>query len=545
MIYAVLLCDKQWNIKRIKQCSPELHLQEGESLRGQVSVQRNTGQKKEEQYTAELSFTEQKRTLPAVIRAYQEADLIVIATIHSDQEFLEFGAAYAEFRAWAEDHIFGLFHNEYFMIQQMNNQLVDAKRRLTRSNRQLELALQENKEINAKLDEARILAEQASLSKTRFLANMSHDIRTPMNAIVGLSELMQHQVGNPELLKNYIAKLQSASHYLLDLINDILDFSKIENGSLELCADPMNVGVQIEQVVNIIKPQMLERKQELPVQCDCKDFSTVTGDPVRFRQILMNLFSNAVKYTNEGGSIGLEIHEKEGTAREKRYEFIVKDSGMGMSEEFLHHIFDAFSRAESEVKEIQGTGLGMAITKRLVDAMGGSIWVDSTPGKGSTFYVELPFEMCAETQTEGQTDAGQQTPVQLQGMKFLCAEDNALNAEILTALLEMEGAQCVIYENGKLLAEAFESVQEGEYDAILMDIQMPVMNGYEAAKAIRSSRNPLGKKIPMIAMTANAFTEDAERCLAAGMNAHIAKPLELKNLKLVLQQLKQPTGSAN
>ena len=274
MIYAVFLCDKQWKIKKIRQCCPELYLREGEFLTDQISEKWDIEQKEEKQFTVELTFTEQKRTIPAIIHSYKEGNLVVIATIHSDQEFLEFGTKYSEYQEWAKDCIFGLFHDEYFMIQQMNNQLIDAKRRLTRSNRQLEAALKENKEINEKLDEARILAEKASLSKTRFLANMSHDIRTPMNAIVGLSELMHHYIDNPEVLKTYISKLQSSSQYLLDLINDILDLSKIENGPLELRTEPMNIGMQIEQVVTIIKPQMNKRKQKLSVTCDCKEFVT-------------------------------------------------------------------------------------------------------------------------------------------------------------------------------------------------------------------------------------------------------------------------------
>ena len=539
MIYAVFLCDKQWKIKKVRQCCPELHLREGDFLTDMVSEKWNIEQEEEKQFTVELTFTEQKLTIPAIIHSYKEGNLVVIATIRSDQEFLEFGTKYSEYQEWAKDCIFGLFHDEYFMIQQMNNQLIDAKRRLTRSNRQLEAALKENKEINEKLDEARILAEKASLSKTRFLANMSHDIRTPMNAIVGLSELMKHYIDNPEVLKTYIAKLQSSSQYLLDLINDVLDLSKIENGSLELRTEPMNIGTQIEQVVTIIKPQMNEKKQKLSITRDCREFGTVSGDPTRFRQVLMNLFSNAVKYTPEGGQICLEIHEIERNSREDIYEFVVKDSGIGMPPGFLEHIFEPFSRAESEVTGIQGTGLGMTITKSLIDAMSGNIRVNSILGKGSQFYIELPFEICvSEACKDVQPDTGDDQNISLQGMKFLCAEDNALNTEILAAMLKIEGAECVVYENGKLLADAFETVRPGEYQAILMDVQMPVMNGYDATKAIRNGKNPLGKEIPIIAMTANAFAEDIQKCLEAGMDGHITKPVDFDKLKKVLRNLR-------
>ena len=287
-----------------------------------------------------------------------------------------------------------------------------------------------------------------------------------------------------------------------------------------------------------MRPQINEKNQKLSVQCDCKEFGTVLGDPIRFRQILMNIFSNAVKYTSEGGQICFTIHEMEKTDRETTYEFIVEDTGIGMSPEYMAHIFEPFSRSESEVKEIQGTGLGMAITKSLTDAMGGNIRVDSTLGKGSRFCIEIPFAVsAAETCRETPQDTGKDNITSLQGMRFLCAEDNALNAEILTAMMEMEGAECVIYENGKLLADAFEAVKPGEYDAILTDVQMPVMDGYEAARAIRNSKNPLGREIPVIAMTANAFAEDVQRCLDAGMNAHIAKPVDFDKLKEILQNL--------
>ena len=372
MIYAVFLCDRQWKIKKVRQCCPELDLKEGETLTNLISDESKLEQEHEEQYTLELTFLKQEGTIPAVIHSYKETSLIVLASISNNQEFIEFGKLYPKYKEWAQTHIFGLFHDEYYMIQQINNKLVDAKRQLTRSNRQLEYAPKENKEINEKLEEARIFAEQANDSKTKFLANMSHDIRTPMNAIVGLAELMQYHLEEPEILKMYLSKLRSSSGYLLDLINDILDLSKIESGSIELRMEPMDIGTQIEQVVTIMRPQMDEKKQNLSVQCECKEFRTVLGDPVRFRQILMNLFSNAVKYTPEGGRIGFEIREMERTDREKKYQFKIEDNGIGMTQEFLDHIFDPFARAESDVKEIQGTGLGMAITKSLIDAMGGN-----------------------------------------------------------------------------------------------------------------------------------------------------------------------------
>lgn len=544
MIYAVFLCDKKWEIKKIKECSPKLPLKEGDNLAALVTEADLN--REEEQYSLELTFSEQKLTLAAIIHSYREGNLVVLAQVSGSRDFLEFQNAYPEYREWAEDHIYGLFRSEYYMIQQMNNRLVDAQRQLTRSNRKLEHALQENREINKKLDEARKYAEHASNAKTNFLASMSHDIRTPMNAIVGLAELMQHNLDQPDILNGYITKLRSSSQYLLDLINDILDLTKIENGSVELKTEPMDLGAQIEQIVTIIRPQLTKKNLNLSVHGEDATFGYLMGDPVRFRQVLMNVFSNAIKYTPEGGNISFTIRETAGEEQERNYQFIIEDNGMGMSREFLQHIFDPFSRAEAAVKEIQGTGLGMAITKNIVDAMEGTITVTSDLGKGSRFDITLPFAPCEDAVSasdqaaslgDGQADSGTGL-TSLKGMRFLCAEDNELNAEILIALLELEGAECTVYENGKLIAEAFETVAPGEYDAILMDVQMPVMNGYEATEQIRNSKNPLGRTIPIIAMTANAFQEDRERSVQAGMNAHISKPIDMKVLRNVMDKVK-------
>ena len=536
MGYTVFLCDEKWKIELIRQNHTEICLCEGETLTDLVFEKEELQNHRESHYALQLTFSKQNIIIPAIIDCFKEGNLVILAQIKNDSEVVELQNIHAQAYEWAKDHFFGLYHNEYFLIQQVNNQLVDAKRKLTRSNRQLEYALKENKEINEKLEEARVMAERANRSKTMFLSNMSHDIRTPMNAIIGLTELMQHHLTEPETLKNYIFKLQSSSHYLLELINDILDLSKIESGSLNLKTEAMDIGKQIEQVITIIRPRIDEKKQNLSVQSECMEFGTLLGDPVRFRQILMNLFSNAVKYTPEGGNIRFEIHELEKKAYVRKYQFVVEDNGIGMSQKFLEHIFDPFSRAESGVGFAQGTGLGMAITKSIVDAMDGTIHIQSSPGKGSRFCIELPFEVCMEKPVQSRENKDKVSTEEngqpgLSGMRFLCAEDNELNAEILVSILELEGAECTIYENGKLLVDAFETVQPGEYDAILMDVQMPVMNGYEATKTIRKSKNPLGKTIPVIAMTANAFSEDIGECLAAGMYAHIAKPIDIGVLK--------------
>ena len=543
MIYAVFLCDKEWKIKKIRQDNRMLVLKEDEFLTDLVVEKEQLLDKNEGEYSLELTFFQRKIVIPAIIQVYKEGNLVVLVSIKNDREFLEFTTEYPKYREWAKDCLFGLFHNEYYMIQQMNNRLVDAQRQLTRSHRRLEMALRENREINEKLEEARKAAEEASHSKTQFLANMSHDIRTPMNAIVGLAELMRHNLEDPEVLERYISKLRSSSQYLLDLINDILELSKIENGSMELKLEPMDIGSQIEQILTIIRPQIEAKEQHISADGEV-EHRYVTADSVHLRQVLMNVLSNAVKYTPEGGNIRLEVRECKEDKKDKEndmtgsYQFVIEDSGMGMSKEFAERIFEPFSRAEDSVREIQGTGLGMAITKSIIDAMGGTIQVKSEPGKGSRFEITVPFEFCQGEELSremGEQDSTQNDgQLSLEGKHFLCAEDNELNAEILISMLELEGAECTVYGNGKLLAEAFEHVAPGEYDAILMDVQMPVMNGYEATERIRNSSNPLGRTIPIIAMSANAFQEDINRSLRAGMDAHISKPLDMDKMIRVL-----------
>lgn len=546
MIYAVFLCDKKWNIKRIRYNNGKLSFNEGDSfteLLSENTVLQNEDFPEESSYSQEVTFVKPELTLPAVIHSFKEGNLVILAVIKTNADFIEFNNACSRYLEWAKDCLFGIFRDEYYMIQQMNNQLIDAKRSLTFSNRKLEQALKENKKTNEKLEAARLsaehamkLAEQANQSKTKFLANMSHDIRTPMNAIVGITELMQHNLDKPEILNNYILKLRSSSQYLLDLINDILDLSKIENGSMELRMEPLDLEAQIEQILSIIRPQIQRKDLKLTVDMNEMGHTYLMGDPVRLRQVLMNILSNSVKYTPQGGIINMIIRATQSSELEQKYQFIIEDSGIGMTQEFIEHIFEPFARAVDSVKEIQGTGLGMAITKNIVDAMGGTIRVGSASGQGSRFIIDLSFEKY-HGEYKAETDITKENrPFSLKGRRFLCAEDNELNAEILVSLLELEGASCTVYSNGKLLVEAFESVKEGEYDAILMDVQMPVMNGYEATKRIRNGSNPLGKTIPVIAMTANAFAEDAEKANAAGMNAHLGKPVDTEKILSVLKQ---------
>lgn len=383
MIYAVLLCNKEWNIVKIKQNVSGLSLKPGDCLADVVQDADELTENDEKQYSLFLTFRENGMTLSTLVRSFQEGNLVILSHVRSDADFVEFNNEYLDFVEWVENHLEGFYHSEYFQIQKLNNQLIDSQRALIRSKRNLEMALEENKKINRKISEARQAAEQASRSKTQFLANMSHDIRTPVNAIVGLTKLMQYSLNDPETLDSYIQKLQSSSEYLLGLINDILDLSKIESGSIELKKESMNLRKVAEQIAAIIRPNVLSGGKKFRISEESFCHEHVLGDSIRIRQVLMNLLSNAVKYTPEGGEISLRVEELSGDKKYAKYRFTVEDTGIGMTEEFLQHIFEPFARAEMLESEIQGTGLGMAITKSIVDSMRGTIEVYSTIGKGS------------------------------------------------------------------------------------------------------------------------------------------------------------------
>lgn len=383
MIYAVLLCNKEWNIVKIKQNVSGLSLKPGDCLADVVQDADELTENDEKQYSLFLTFRENGMTLSTLVRSFQEGNLVILSHVRSDADFVEFNNEYLDFVEWVENHLEGFYHSEYFQIQKLNNQLIDSQRALIRSKRNLEMALEENKKINRKISEARQAAEQASRSKTQFLANMSHDIRTPMNAIVGLTKLMQYSLNDPETLDSYIQKLQSSSEYLLGLINDILDLSKIESGSIELKKESMNLRKVAEQIAAVIRPNVLSGGKKFRISEESFCHEHVLGDSIRIRQVLMNLLSNAVKYTPEGGEISLRVEELSSDKKYAKYRFTVEDTGIGMTEEFLQHIFELFARAEMLESEIQGTGLGMAITKSIVDSMRGTIEVYSTIGKGS------------------------------------------------------------------------------------------------------------------------------------------------------------------
>lgn len=547
----------------------------------------------------------------------------------------------------------GIIH----LIKYKNRQLLSVE---YQNNRALAEVSRELSEAIGRAEQATEEARAANRAKSSFLANISHDIRTPMNVIVGLTRLMENEKDLTDSMRDCLGKIRSASTHLLALINDVLDMSKIESGGVTLSRAPLNFANQAEQVDAIIRPQIAARGQRFIVRTHGILHEYYIGDGVRLRQILINLLSNATKYTPDGGEITLDITElgsdMPGYAR---LEFVVADNGRGMPEDFIPHIFEPFSRSEDVIAEsVQGTGLGLAIAKNIIDMMNGSITVSSKPGEGSRFDVILNVpidregarapsfkslllvsadeelsrdtsaalsgygveftaagsvedaaeklaqlrpeavlldarEACDDTEhcvrglrdkaepgtviivliscdsdmpkgihgygADGvlraplflsrlsdavsharEKDAGEEIKSPLAGMRFLCAEDNELNAEILTELLHIYSAECRVFGNGRELVDFFRGVKPGEYDAILMDVQMPVMGGLEATKAIRNGDNPLGKTIPIIAMTVNAFSEDAQRCFDAGMDAHVSKPLDISMLERSIQNLMVP-----
>ena len=430
------------------------------------------------------------------------------------------------------------------LVMRRNQQ--EAIRVERENNARLENVNAELRQAKKAAEEAFQVAQEASRSKSSFLANMSHDIRTPMNAIIGMTSLIRYNAGDKARVIEYADKIDISSQHLLGIINDVLDMSKIEAGKTVFKYSDFSIVEFIQELDTIFHSQIYEKNQTFTITKENIRHEWVNGDRIHLMQIFSNLLSNAIKYTQEGGEIQLLSEEcKSHSSVYAKYRFLVSDNGMGMSADFKDTIFDAFTRAENPMtNKIQGTGLGMAITKNLVVSMGGTIDVESEPGQGSCFEIFMDLKIAEERFVSPalQADTDKQDGNILQGMKFLCAEDNEINAEILMELLKIEGAECTICENGERVLETFERSVPGEYDMILMDVQMPVMNGYEATKAIRSSSHELAKKIPIIAMTANAFSEDIQHSLAAGMNAHVSKPVEMKVLEKTIRSIRSGGG---
>ena len=433
----------------------------------------------------------------------------------------------------------------WFLLRQKQQQELQAEKeanlRLEQYNIQLTQANDELRRAQDIAAEALQSAERASKAKTDFLSNMSHDIRTPMNAIVGLTALMENELDEPEKLADHLGKLKSSGQLLLDIINNILDMSRIESGKTTPTIEPMDLSHQLDQLNTMIFSQANVKKQTFTVSTHIQH-KNLLADPTRLNQVLMNILSNAVKYTPQGGHIRLAVDELTHTEHYAKYRFIVQDDGIGMSAAYQKTLFDPFTREEkSGTNKVQGTGLGMAITKSIIDLMGGTIRVESATGKGTRFEVVLEFPIDAEAdkvQTAPALPEEAEAVSPLSGMNFLCAEDNAINAEILELLLETKGARCTICSNGQEIVDAFASVKPGEYDMILMDVQMPVMDGLEATRRIRNGENPLGRTIPILAMTANAFLEDVQKSRDAGMDEHLSKPVDINALEQTVKRFR-------
>ena len=391
------------------------------------------------------------------------------------------------------------------------------------------------------MEEAYRAAKAANEAKTVFLSNMSHDMRTPMNAIIGFSALLDRDASQPDKVREYNGKIAASGRHLLNLINNVRDMSKIESGQKTLNMAEFTLKELLEELDAVIHPQVQEKKQSLDIRTDGLKTDRFLGDRLRLSQILLNLVSNAVKYTPAGGHIQVSVLGlPETSAGYAHLCFRVQDNGIGIGPEFLNHIFDPFSREkDTTASGIPGTGLGMAITKSLIDLMGGTITVESTQGAGSTFRVELELRYAEQPAGSGPQEAALPNPDAkgLEGLKVLAAEDNDINAEILEELLAFEGVSCQRTANGQEALECFRKSAPGYFGAVLMDIQMPVMNGYEAARAMRNLDRPDAKTIPIVAMTANAFAEDVQHSMEAGMSAHLAKPIDMAALKDVLMKL--------
>jgi len=390
---------------------------------------------------------------------------------------------------------------------------------------------QQINEKNIELKETADRAESATLAKTEFLSRMSHDIRTPLNGIIGLLEIDETHPDDKELVNANRKKMRVAANHLLSLINDVLQMSKLEEGSIVLTHEVIDLADLTQDIVTII----IGRAVDAGIQWDYErgkstiPYPYIYGSPVHLRQIFLNIYGNCIKYNRPGGKIttvveGLPEHDGVGG-----YRWTISDTGIGMSEEFLKHIFEPFAQERVDARSVyRGTGLGMTIVKGLVEQMGGTIEITSQLGVGSTFIVTIPFEVAQEPPAPTELPENRAS---IAGKRLLMAEDNELNAEIAEMLLTDAGAAVAVAEDGQKAVELFRQNPPGTFDVILMDVMMPVMDGYGATKAIRAMDRPDAKTIPIIAMTANAFAEDAQKCMEAGMNAHLAKPLEMDKVR--------------
>ena len=411
--------------------------------------------------------------------------------------------------------------------------------------KKLEIAQQQ------RLDEAVEEARRANRAKTVFLSNMSHDIRTPMNGIIGMTAIAASHVDDRERVLDSLRKIGMASKHLLNLINEVLEMSKIESGKVDLKDEPFNLAELVDSLVSMMNPQIEAHRHTLELQVEAIEHKYVLGDSLRLQQVFTNLMGNSVKYTPDGGVLKLAVSEKT-CDRPGRgcYEFVFEDNGMGMSEEYVKRIFEPFSRAEDQrVDKIQGTGLGMAITHSIVQMMDGDIQVESRLGKGSRFtvtvYLKLQENGAGDEGTNGtgmDSSGGDESLAGIESLDFsgrraLLVEDNELNREIAMTILETTGLAVEEAADGEEAVQQVSQHEDGYYDIIFMDVRMPRMNGYDATCAIRAMGLPYCKTVPIVAMTADAFAEDVRAAKNAGMNEHVSKPLNFKHLGMVMRKL--------
>lgn len=397
-------------------------------------------------------------------------------------------------------------------------------------------------QLNAKLQEVAYLANKANNAKSEFLSRMSHDIRTPMNGIIGMTAIAKNHVGEPEKVADCLEKISSTSDHLLSLINDVLDMSRIEKGKIDILPAPIHMEQLLNSCSNIIESQSIIENIKFIKKFNITS-ELVMADELHLKQILINVLGNALKFTSAGGYISFEVFEKTIEEKKSRFTFIIEDSGIGMSESFVEHIFDPFVQEKQDARtEYNGSGLGMSIVKKLVDLMHGTILIESKKNIGSRFTITLDFEiyedeiLSAEKQSELEI---------LSGMRVLIAEDNAINMEIARTMLEVVGVESVTAENGQIAFEKYMNAEEGYFEAILMDVMMPVLDGLEATKKIRNSQRKDALTIPIIGMTANAYNEDKEKALDVGMNVHLIKPIEVQKVYEVLIECRKINESGS
>ncbi len=395
------------------------------------------------------------------------------------------------------------------------------------------------RQYEAELEKAAEQAKNANEAKTRFLFNMSHDIRTPMNAIVGFSGLLEKNLQNERKAKEYLEKIQSSSNLLLRIINQVLEMARIESGTAVLQLKAEDMDALFHRVNTVFEEDVRKKNLQYHAVLDVRHHYVVC-DQTKLQEIMLNIISNAIKYTPEGHSIYVEVHEAASENPSKiHYIFSCEDTGIGMSEEYLPHIYEEFSREHSTTEnKVPGTGLGLPIIKSMIELMGGSIQVESRQGIGTKFTIDLSFDIALKEEVYGSEDTIESSAIHtIKGKRILLVEDNELNAEIAKTVLEDVGALITRAENGQQALELFKEKPAGTFDVILMDLMMPVMDGYTATRKIRELERSDAKTVPIIAMTANAFQEDAEKCIAVGMNAHLAKPLDIEKMKKTIKSI--------